>query len=93
MDYLAEILAKEDADALFEEEVQQALQQTQRVKMTEQQKLEYTLYRKGCQINGVEPVRADFLMGKINDSVVRYMELQQNEVEQEHRERAMAAVA
>jgi len=43
------------------------------MKMTEQQKLEYRLYRNGCRLEGVEPVRADFLVGEIPDSVISYM--------------------
>ncbi len=79
-------------DFLAEEEALTP-QQAKRVKMTDLQKLEYRLYRKGCRLEGVEPVRADFLTGEIDESVIRYMELQQNEVEFEIRECAMAASA
>lgn len=60
-------------------------------KMTEQQRLEYKLYRRACKINNVEPVLADFLAGDFNSGVVRDMELEQNEFEYERR--AMAAHA
>ena len=60
-------------------------------KMTEQQRLEYKLYRRACQSNNVEPVLADFLAGDINSGVIRDMELDQNELEYERR--AMAAHA
>ncbi len=79
-------------DFLAEEEALTP-QQAKHVKMTDLQKLEYRLYRKGCRLEGVEPVRADFLTGEIDESVIRYMELQQNEVEFEIRECAMAASA
>jgi hypothetical protein len=35
------------------------------MKMTEQQKKQYKLYRSECQVSNVEPVRADFLAGDI----------------------------
>ncbi len=60
-------------------------------KMTEQQRLEYKIYRRACKINNVEPVLADFRAGDINSGVIRDMELDQNEVEYERR--AMAAHA
>jgi len=71
---------------------EEAQQQTSRVKMTEQQRLEYKLYRAACKINNVEPVRVDFLAGDINSGVIRDMELEQNEHECSRR-KAMAAHA
>jgi hypothetical protein len=62
------------------------------VKMTEQQKLEYKLYRAECRMSNVEPVRADFLTGEIPDCVTYQLELQQNEMEWERR-KAMEATA
>jgi hypothetical protein len=62
------------------------------MKMTEQQKLEYKLYRAACRINNVEPVRADFLAGDIPSAVIHVMELEQNELEQDRR-KAFAAHA
>jgi len=58
--------------------------------MTEQQRLEYKLYRKECCISGVEPVLADFLAGEIPHCVTYQMELEQNELESGRR-KAMAA--
>lgn len=81
MDYLAEELKEETAD------------NTKRVKMTEQQKLEYKLYRKACRLNGVEPVRGDFMMGKWPSCVTHDLGLMQNEQEWEQREKAFAAHA
>ena len=92
MDFLAKQLAKEEADYTFQEEVQQALRAAKRVRMTEQQKIEYKLYREGCRLNGVEPVRADFLAAEIPNCVTYHMELEQNENEWERR-KVMAAVA
>ena len=92
MEKIVDYLAKEEADIDFEEAVQKALQQAKRVKMTEQQRLEYKLYRAACRINNVEPVRADFLAGEINSGVIRDMELEQNENEQSRR-KAFAATA
>jgi hypothetical protein len=60
-------------------------------KMTEQQRLEYKLYRRACKVNNVEPVLADFLAGDINSGVIHHMELEQNELEYDRR--AMAAHA
>lgn len=62
------------------------------MKMTEQQKLEYKLYRAACRISNVEPVRADFLVGDIPNCVINHMELEQNELEQGRR-KAFAAHA
>jgi hypothetical protein len=39
--------------------------------LTEQQKREYKLYRKACRVQGVEPVRADFLAGDIMEQNCR----------------------
>jgi hypothetical protein len=61
-------------------------------KMTEQQRLEYKLYRKECRFCNVEPVLADFLAGNINSGVAYWMELAQNELEWEQR-KALAAAA
>ncbi len=46
------------------------------MKMTEQQRLEYKLYRAECRISNVEPVRADFLVGDIPSCVRYHMKLQ-----------------
>jgi hypothetical protein len=62
------------------------------MKMTEQQTLEYKLYREGCQLSNVEPVRADFLAGEIPDCVISCMEFEQNENEWARR-KAMGASA
>ena len=62
------------------------------MKMTEQQRLEYKLYRAGCRISNVEPVVADFLAGEIPDSVIHYMEFDQNENEWDPR-KTFAATA
>ncbi len=61
------------------------------MKMTEQQKLEYKLYRAACRINNVEPVRADFLAGDISSGVINDMELEQNENEWDRRKTFAAA--
>ena len=53
--------------------------------MTEQQKREYKLYRKGCRLQGVWPTLADFLAGDIPSCVTREMEWQRQT------ERAMGA--
>jgi hypothetical protein len=79
-------------DYLAEEEALTP-QQAKRVKMTELQKFEYKLYRQGCRVENVEPVRADFLTGEIPWCVINHMELEQNEIEIAKRGRAMAAVA
>ena len=50
---------EEGDDYLPFEEVDRA---ARRVKMTEEQKREYALYRRACRVAGVEAVRADFLM-------------------------------
>ena len=55
------------------------------MKMTEQQRLEYTIYRQACRVSNVEPVRADFLAGEIPDGVVSIMEHQKNEAEWDRR--------
>jgi hypothetical protein len=62
------------------------------MKMTEQQSLEYKLYRAECRISNVEPVLADFLAGEIPNCVTYNMELEQNELEWGRR-KAMAATA
>jgi hypothetical protein len=62
------------------------------MKMTEQQKAEYKLYRQACRMSNVEPVRADFLAGEIPNCVTYQMELEQNELEWARR-KAMAATA
>jgi hypothetical protein len=40
-----------------------------KVEMSDEQVRNYTLYRKACKINGVEPVLADFLAGDIPSCV------------------------
>lgn len=60
--------------------------------MTEQQKIEYKIYRAACRMSNVEPVLKDFLAGDISDCVISVMEYEQNEAEQERR-KALAAVA
>ena len=62
------------------------------MKMTEQMKLEYKIYRAACRESNVEPVRADFLAGEVSDSVISVMALEQNEREWERRE-VLAATA
>jgi hypothetical protein len=52
------------------------------MKMTEQQKQEYKLYRKECKSSGVEPVRADFLAGEIPSCVTYQLGLQRRMNEQ-----------
>jgi hypothetical protein len=44
--------------------------------MTDDQKREYTLYRKACRFAGVERVRKDFLAGDIPSCVTREMDWQ-----------------
>lgn len=61
------------------------------MKMTEQQKLEYKLYRAECRISNVEPVRADFLAGEIPNCVTYHMEFEQNESEWRRRKVMTAA--
>jgi hypothetical protein len=73
-------------------EVQTAIKGATTMKMTEQQKLEYKLYRRECRISNVEPVLADFLAGDIPHCVAFHMELEQNELEQGRR-KALAAHA
>src|SRR5437016_2677347 len=53
IDYLAEPVVDYLADETLTPE------QAKRVKLTDLQKLEYRLYRNGCRLEGVEPVRAD----------------------------------
>jgi hypothetical protein len=67
--------------------------QLNRVKMTEQQALEYKIYREACKLHGVEPVRSDFLLYKMPKSVLREMELEQNEKEHDRRAKAFAAAS
>jgi hypothetical protein len=76
-------------DYLAEEESRKA----SKVKMTEQQKLEYKSYRKACQASSVEPVLADFLAGDIPNCVIHQLELQQNEMEWSRRTMAAACGA
>ena len=45
--------------------------------LTEQQKLEWKLYRRACRVQGVEPVRANFLTGDIPSCVTNWMKLEQ----------------
>jgi hypothetical protein len=56
------------------------------MKMTEQMKLEYKIYRKACPEANVEPRRADYLAGKVPRRVLSIMELEQTEREWERRE-------
>ncbi len=79
IDYLAE-----------EEKQEQAAEWLGQVKMTEQQRLEYKLYRAACLLSNVEPVRADFITGDIPWCVINDMELELNENELERRETAQA---
>ena len=58
------------------------------MRMTEEQRREYALYRKECRISNVEPVLADFLAG-VFPSRVNY---QQQELT-EQKPRAFAATA
>jgi hypothetical protein len=51
------------------------IQGAKKMKMTEQQKADYKLYRKECKFSGVEPVRKDFLAGDIPSCVTFHMEL------------------
>lgn len=80
----ATILAieKEAADLAFQEAMFEAERSARRVKMTEQQKREYSLYRKACRFAGVEPTRADFLAGDIPSCVTREMDWQRGQVQQ-----------
>jgi hypothetical protein len=55
------------------------------MKMTEQQRLEYKIYRAACREANVKPVRADFLYGEIPYRVIEIMGLEQNEREHERR--------
>ena len=75
-------------DYLAEEEKLEQAEWLGRVKMTEQQRLEYKLYRKACRESNVEPTRADFLAGDVPDDVIDIMGLEQNERERERREAA-----
>jgi hypothetical protein len=80
-------------DYLAEEEAELKTQQAKRVNMTEQQRLEYKVYRAACRMNNVEPVRADFLAGDIPSCVTYHIELEQNEVEWSRRTMAAACGA
>ena len=62
------------------------------MKMTEQQKLDYKMYRKECAMSNVEPVLRDFLTGEMPWPVCYQLELQQNEMSWPQL-RAMAAHA
>jgi len=62
------------------------------MKMTEQMKLEYKIYRAACREANVKPSRAAYLAGEIPDRVLHLMELEQNERELERR-RAFASAA
>ena len=44
-----------------------------RVEMTTQQEREYALYRRASEATGVEPTRADFLLGEIPSCVTQEM--------------------
>jgi hypothetical protein len=50
------------------------------MKMTEQQKQQYKLYRSECQVSNVEPVRADFLAGDIPSCVLYRLDSQKPQV-------------
>ncbi len=71
-----DLLAKEQKDLAFQEAMEETEQWAKSVKMTEQQKLDYKLYRKACRFCNVEPTRADFLLGDIPLGVTREMEWQ-----------------
>jgi hypothetical protein len=42
--------------------------------MGEKQEREYKAYRSACRLSGVEPTKADFLLGDIPSCVIREME-------------------
>lgn len=63
--------AEENDDYLPIEEVDRA---ARRVKMTDEHKREYAMYRKACRFTGVEAVRADFLMGEYPSCVAQEMQ-------------------
>lgn len=73
---------KEAADLAFQLAIEEAERNARRVKMTEQQKREYALYRKACRFAGVEPTRADFLSGDLPSCVTREMTWLQGHVQQ-----------
>lgn len=66
-----------ERDELKDLAFQQKIEETERwakcVKMTEQQKADYELYRAACRVSGVEPTRADFLLGDIPSCVTLEM--------------------
>jgi len=51
-----------------------------KVEMSDEQVRNYTLYRKACKLNGVEPVLAEFLAGDIPSCVSREMQPQRARV-------------
>ena len=63
-------------DLAFQQEIEEPEHWAKRVRMTEQQKAEYKLYRKACGFSGVVPTRADFLAGDIPSCVTREMDWQ-----------------
>jgi hypothetical protein len=69
-----DLLAKEMEDLAFQEAIGETERWAKSVKMTDQQKREYALYRKACRFAGVGPTRADFLAGDIPSCVTREME-------------------
>lgn len=73
-----EVIKKETADLAYQEAMEEAERSARRVKMTEQQKREYALYRKACRFAGVWPTRADFLAGDFPSCVTREMKWLQN---------------
>jgi hypothetical protein len=77
---------------VFERSCHQIVGSDHQMKMTEQQTLEYKLYKAACRLSNVEPTRADFLAGDIPNCVVSVMEYEQNEAEWGRR-KALAASA
>jgi hypothetical protein len=77
-----EVIKKEAADLAFQEAIEEAERSARRVKMTEQQKREYALYRKACRFAGVVPTRADFLAGDIPKCVTREIGWLSSQVQQ-----------
>ena len=75
IDYLAEELK----DLEFQQKVEETARWARGVKMTEQQKSEYKLYRAACRVSGVEPTRADFLLGDIPSCVMGEMDWQRKQ--------------
>jgi hypothetical protein len=56
------------------------------MKMTEQQKADYKLYRKACRFAGVWPTRVDFLTGDIPSCVRREMGWEQQTLQPNSRD-------